>query len=98
MIRHVLLIRFKATATAKDLSELEAAFMKIPSLIEGVTYVEWGENNSPENKNEGFTHCILMTFADHKARDFYLPHAQHIKLKEIFKPLLDDIIVLDYDV
>ncbi len=98
MIRHVLLVRFKTDATPQSLARLEAAFTEMPSKVDGLDAVEWGENNSPENKNKGYTHCILMTFADENARDNYLPHPLHSALKEIFRPLLDDIVVLDYSV
>ncbi len=96
MIRHILLVRFKSDASAQSIAELRAAFEAMPSQVEGVTAVEWGENNSPEGKNKGFTHCIMMTFADEKGRDNYLPHPEHNELKKIFRPILEDIIVLDY--
>ena len=75
---------------------MRAAFLAIPSKIEGVEAVEWGENDSPEDKNQGFTHCVLMTFTDEAGRNRYLPHPEHKALVAIFRPVLDDIIVLDY--
>ncbi|MGL4507727.1 MAG: Dabb family protein, partial [Aeromonas sobria] len=45
---------------------------------------------------EGFTHSVLMTFADEAARQRYLPHPDHDALKAIFRPVLERIIVLDY--
>lgn len=96
MIRHVLLVRFKEGASQQSVETLKAAFISIPSKIEGVVDVEWGENNSLENKNRGFTHCILMTFADEDGRDNYLPHPEHENLKQIFNAILEEIIVLDY--
>jgi len=96
MIRHVLLFRFKPGTSSQSIEKVRAAFKTIPSKVAGVIDVEWGENDSPENKNRDFTHCILMTFADENGRDNYLPHPQHSALKEIFDPVLEDIIVLDY--
>lgn len=96
MIRHILLVRFKADASARAIEDLRVAFEAMPSLVEGVAAVEWGENDSPENKNKGYTHCIMMTFADEKGRDNYLPHPEHNALKTLFRPVLEDIIVLDY--
>ena len=58
--------------------------------------VEWGENDSPEGRAEGFTHSVLMTFVDEAARLRYLPHPDHDALKAIFRPVLERIIVLDY--
>lgn len=96
MIRHILLIRFTDAATERQLTKVQHAFLKIPELVEGVMSVEWGENNSPEGKNSGFTHCVLMSFYDETARLRYLRHSGHIALKTIFKPVLRDIIVFDY--
>ena len=96
MIRHILLIAFKAGTLADDIAAVRAAFLGIPARVNGVVAVEWGENDSPEGRAEGFTHSVLMTFADEAARQHYLPHPDHEALKAIFRPVLDRIIVLDY--
>ena len=96
MIRHILLIQFKSEASVQAITAVKEAFLTIPSRIEGIESIEWGENDSPENKNQGFTHCVLMTFVDEAGRNRYLPHSEHDALKEIFRPILDDIIVFDY--
>jgi len=70
----------------------------MPNKVEGVISVEWGINDSPENKNKGYTHTVLMTFLDEKGRQNYLPHPEHEALKDIFIPLLEDIVVFDYQV
>ncbi|MYM60430.1 Dabb family protein [Vibrio sp. OCN044] len=98
MIRHILLIQFIDDATPQQLEMVKAAFLAIPNKIEGVLDVEWGENNSPEGKNENYTHCVMMTFSDESGRQSYLPHPEHDALKKVFKPILKDIIVFDYAV
>ncbi|EPY6784027.1 Dabb family protein [Klebsiella pneumoniae] len=97
MIRHILLIRFTTEATRGQIASVRSAFLSVPARIQGVTSVEWGENNSPEEKNAGYTHCVMMTFADEAARQRYLPHPEHEAIKNIFRPILNDIIVFDYD-
>ena len=96
MIRHILFITFHASAAQQQIDAVRQAFLNIPLRVDGVLDVEWGHNDSPEGKNAGFTHCVLMTFADEAARQRYLPHPAHEALKAIFKPVLKDIIVLDY--
>jgi len=96
MIRHILLIRFKASATDVDIEKTRELFEAIPNKIEGVISVEWGVNDSLENLNQGFTHSVLMSFADEPARQHYLPHPEHESLKTFFTPLIDNIIVFDY--
>lgn len=96
MIRHILLIRFKQHVTSSEIANLKCLFEDIPSKIEGVSSVEWGINNSPEEKNQGYTHSVLMTFTDEDARQRYLPHPEHDALKVVFRPILEDLIVFDY--
>ena len=96
MIRHILLIKFKEHAELSEIEKLKALFEAMPSKVEGVTSIEWGLNDSPENKNQGYSHSVLMTFDDEAGRQNYLPHPEHDALKEVFRPLLDDIIVFDY--
>lgn len=96
MIRHILLIKFKENSDTTDIEKLKALFKAMPEKVEGVVSVEWGENDSPEGKNQGYTHSVLMTFTDENGRQNYLPHPEHQALKEVFRPLLEDIIVFDY--
>lgn len=98
MIRHILLVRFKSTASTESIASVEKAFQSIPSKIEGIDSVEWGKNNSTEEKNQGYTHCIMINFIDDVARDRYLPHPEHLALVDIFRPTIEDIIVFDYSV
>jgi hypothetical protein len=96
MIRHVLLVRFDASAAQADIDAVLQAFLQLKEKVEGLSEVEWGLNNSPEGKNAGLTHCVLMTFKDAAARDGYLPHPAHLDLKRLFRPVLAEIIVFDY--
>lgn len=98
MIRHLLLIAFVSDITSENLSRVREGFLGIPDVVGGVSGVEWGVNNSPENMNAGFTHSVLMTFLDESALLNYLHHPEHEKLKEIFRPFILDIIVFDYPI
>ena len=98
MIRHIILIRFKSTAQINEINELKASFESMPLKVEGVHSVECGLNDSPEGKNKGYTHAVLMNFVDEAGRDNYLPHPEHDELKKLFGPILDDLVVFDYTV
>lgn len=98
MIRHILLIAFVSDITSENLNRVREGFLGIPAVVDGVSGVEWGVNDSTENKNAGFTHSVLMTFLDESALHRYLRHPEHEKLKEIFRPFTRDIIVFDYPV
>jgi len=98
VIRHIILIRFKATAKINEISDLKASFESMPSKVDGVHSVEWGLNDSPEGKNKDYTHVVLMNFVDDAGRDNYLPHPEHGELIKLFRPILEDLIVFDYTV
>ena len=98
MIRHILLIKFKATAKLSDIEILRKEFYSMVDKIEGVITVEWGLNNSSEGMAKEYSHAVVMSFEDEAARQRYLPHPDHSELKKIFIPLLEDIIVFDYNV
>lgn len=96
-VRHIVLFKFNASATAAVIAELSQAFAELPKLIEGVSAFEAGENNSPEGLNRGFTHAFALTFVDAAARAHYLPHPKHLAFVERLKPYLEDVLVIDYD-
>ncbi|MDZ7921883.1 Dabb family protein [Rhodoferax sp.] len=97
-IRHLVLLKFKASVTPSEIQGIEAGFVDLRSKISAVQSLEWGTNNSPEGLDKGFTHCFNLTFADDAARAVYLPHPDHLAFVEILKPTLDDVLVLDYTV
>ncbi len=96
MLRHVVMFKFKDNATPAQVKEVEDAFRALPSKIKEIKSFEWGTNNSPENLNQGLTHCFFLSFASEKDRDIYLPHPAHKAFGAILKPYLDKVVVVDY--
>ena len=96
MLRHVVLFKFKDSATPEQVKQVENAFLALHSKIKEIKDIEWGTNNSPENLNEGLTHCFFLSFNSEKDRDVYLPHPDHKAFGAILKPYLDKVVVVDY--
>ena len=96
LLRHVVLLKFKDGSSAADVKKVEDAFRELPSKIKAVKDFEWGTNNSPENLNQGFTHCFFVTFASDKDRAAYLPHPAHKEFGKILGPYLDKVLVIDF--
>lgn len=96
LLQHVVLFKFKDDATAEQVKKVEDAFRALPSQIKEIKGFEWGTNNSPENLNQGFTHCFKVTFTSEKDREIYLPHPNHKAFVEVLKPILDKVLVIDY--
>ena len=97
MLKHVVLFKFKESASAENIQSLVDAFGKLKGSIKEVKAFEWGTNNSPENLNEGLTHCFQATFASEADRDAYLVAPAHKAFVEQFaKPFVDKAVVVDY--
>ena len=95
-IQHVVCFKFKEDATEAQIQKVEQAFAALKDKIPEIDRLEWGVNNSPEGLNKGFTHCFIVTFANEKAREAYLPHPEHKAFVAILKPILDDVFVIDF--
>jgi len=95
-LRHVVMFKFKDSATADDVQKIVDAFGLLPAKMPTITAFEWGTNNSPENLNQQFTHCFMLTFATEQDRDNYLIAAEHKAFVAVLRPHLEKAFVLDY--
>ena len=96
LLRHVVLFKFKDSSSVADIKKVEDAFRALPSKIKEIKSFEWGINNSPEELNQGFTHCFSLSFLSEKDRAIYLPHPAHIAFGATLQPILDKVLVIDY--
>lgn len=96
LLRHVVLFKFKDSSNVADIKKVEDAFRALPSKIKEIKSFEWGINNSPEELNQGFTHCFALSFSSEKGRAIYLPHPAHKAFGALLQPILDKVLVIDY--
>ncbi len=96
LLRHVVLFKFKDSSSIADIKKVEDAFRALPSKIKQIKSFEWGINNSPEELNQGFTHCFTLGFVSEKDRAIYLPHPAHVAFGATLQPILDKVLVIDY--
>lgn len=94
--RHVVLFKFKDTASKEQIKAVEDAFRELPKQVNTITDFEWGTNVSPEGKDEGFTHCFFVTFKDKAGLEVYLPHPAHKEFGSKLKGLIDKVLVVDF--
>ena len=97
-VRHIVVFKYRPTATPAQIAEVTTAFRGLKTAIPGVVAFEDGVNNSPEKKNLGFTHVYMLTFENLAARDAYLPHPKHKEFGQLLGKLgvLEDAFVVDY--
>jgi len=96
VLHHVVMFKFKESATPANIKQVEEEFAKLPQKIGGIQSYEWGTNSSPEGLNQGLTHCFILTFTSDKDRDAYLIHPAHKDFGKILGPYLDKVTVFDF--
>lgn len=96
VLRHAVFFKFKETSTDEQVTEVVDAFRALPGKIESIIDFAWGVNNSPEELNDGLTHCFLLTFKDAAGRAEYLPHPAHKEFGDVLRPHMERVFVIDY--
>ena len=95
-LKHALFLKFKESATADQIKEVEEALAKLPSQCDSIKAFEWGKNNSPEKHDEGFTDCFMFTFDDTKGLKAYVASPEHKEVVEKIIAAAEKGRVLDF--
>lgn len=95
-LQHFVAFKFKSTATPEQIQQVVDALRALEKKIPQIDKFRWGKNVSPEKLDKGFTHCFKITFKNEKDRDTYLNHPDHKAFGTLLKPVMEDVIVLDY--
>ena len=95
-VHHVVLVKFKP-GQDQQAPALFAALAALQQKLPGMMSFRHGPNSSPEGLNQGFTHAFFMTFRDAAARNRYLDHPEHEKVKAEFLPSIENVIAFDFE-
>ena len=97
-VKHIALIKFKEGTTEEQIQSIFSSILDITETIPGIEDYVSGPYASPEGLNQGFTHAFIMTFTDVAARDAYLPHPEHERVKASLTAEVDSLLVFDFEV
>jgi quinol monooxygenase YgiN len=97
-IKHIALFKFKEGTAEEQVQKVLDELMELSENVPGIEDYVAGLNNSPEGLNKGYTHGFVMTFTDTAARDAYLPHPEHERIKTDVLPLIEDVAIFDFEV
>ena len=95
-VHHVVLVKFKP-GQDQQAPALFAALAALQRELPDLVSFRYGANSSPEGLNRGFTHGFVMIFAAAAARDRYLSHPDHERVKTRFLPFVENIVVVDFE-
>jgi hypothetical protein len=97
-VRHFGAFAFKPGVSAAQIDHCFAEMRSMVGRIPGLLEITHGPYQSPEGLNDGFTHGFIMAFENAAARDAYLPHPEHERVKAIVVPCLERVVVFDFAV
>lgn len=91
-VMHNVVIQVKDTATQDEINAFFHALVELKerNLIPGILSISYGPYDSPEGLNKGFNYGFSMVFENEEARNTYLPHPEHERVKLLILPLLQD--------
>ena len=96
MIRHILLLKQRADATAADIDAARAGLASLVGAIPGLLDFHWGANVAPVERSDGFTHGFTMDFVDQASLDAYGPHPQHKVAAAKVRETFERVVVFDF--
>jgi hypothetical protein len=97
-VKHIVLLKIKAGTPQEQIDNIFANILDITETIPGIEDYVSGPNTSPEGLTQGYTHALIMTFTDAAARDAYLPHPEHERVKGLIMPAVDSLLVVDFEI
>ena len=97
-VKHIALFKFKEGVAQEQIDQAFDQLLELSESIEGIEDYVSGMNNSPENLNQGYTHGFVMTFTDVAARDAYIAHPDHERVKTGVLPNIETIVIFDFEV
>ena len=96
VLRHIVLFKFTDGLEQEKIDEVVERFADLENKIDSIVGFEKGTNISPEQLDQGYTHCFVVMFADEAGRDAYLPHPAHKEFVEFLGGKIDQVLVFDY--
>jgi hypothetical protein len=95
MIEHIVLFKAKPDAPAEALDAMMTALRGLKTQIPGILDLSTGVNFSA--RAQGYTHGLVVRFADRAALDVYQPHPAHqdVVVRHV-RPNTEAVLALDY--
>lgn len=97
-VQHMVLLKFKEETGDDKIVEIFNQLEELTRLIGGITYFAGGPYSSHEGLNQGYSHGFIMTFESAAARDTYLPHPEHERVKQAILPCIEGVVAFDFEV
>jgi hypothetical protein len=97
-VKHVVLLKFKEGTTDEQTGKFFDDLLDLSETVPGIDDYVSGSNCSQEGRSQGLTHGFIMTFSNSAARDAYIVHPEHERFKAAGLPIVDTILIFDFEV
>ncbi|KAI9222189.1 stress responsive alpha-beta barrel domain-containing protein [Blastocladiella britannica] len=97
-IVHIVLFKFKETATAAEIDNVKTRLLALPGLLPHlITKATFGKSFT--DRHHGFEYAFTVDMPSREALAEYSPHEIHMDVvTNVIRPLVADIMAIDYDV
>ena len=96
MVEHLVIFKFNENANKDNKSNMLTHLKNLKKEIPEIEEISCGENFSDRSK--GFDFGLRVLFASEEDLQTYLVHPAHVKVvEENIKPIISDLLVIDYN-
>jgi hypothetical protein len=97
-VKHIVLLKFKSGTSDEQIGKFFDDVLDLSETVPGIDDYVSGVNCSPEGRSQDMTHGFIMTFTDVAARDAYIVHPEHERFKTMAFPMVENVMVFDFEV
>ena len=99
MYEHIVTFKFNGSITSEKEHALLKQIKAFKGEIPGIVELTAGMNVTEEIENmHGYTLALRITFENKQALDHYLPHPTHQDFVASLNGIIDNVIVIDYEI
>lgn len=96
MLEHIVLFKWQENASAEAIAEAIVALQEMKGKIPSIVDLSCGENFC--DRARGYTHGLVVRFRDREGLEEYQTHPIHQDIVEkLIKPIIDEILAVDYE-
>ena len=96
MVEHIVLFKVKSGTPDAAVRSMLDGLASLKTRVPGIVQLSAGTNTSDRSK--GFTHGLVVRFQNQAGLEQYLPHPAHQEVVQtLIKPIIDELIVVDYE-
>jgi len=97
-VKHIVLLKFKEGTTEEQITKFFEGLLDLSETVPGIDDYVSGINCSTEGYSQGMTHGFIMTFSNVAARDAYVVHPEHERVKAMLLTMAESVLAFDFEV